>query len=428
MTHIPHNNVRTATVNSPGIGGLRGNPSPVRRFVASHDHGGTSGSVPPLDIADTFAPPDVPPIPPTGAPDGPKDVDRPEPASEEALIQEISDLFKTLCGGTFRYGDGGNSFSDYIRRELREHNGKLVVDAEFKARLIKEIYNVKFGFLLSGEYVTDKALDWVFGNGDGRLTGTDTLSLVELKNILVARNEEFEARYNSGGLTFPQFLRSDVIYERRETDPKFHQACSRLYSAGDKDFLEYAQNSIRAFLSSHRDGMDETEKVKWMKLFASVKAKADGQTTLMDESPVPSSWDGLFSGFSEEEIANIEGLMIGIYSDHFPRALRHDGFELPTRQLQGERSRRKAAYDPKVLTEALYNGMFLDYVSGRDINKPAQHDLPEKPKSDVRRKLFEWFGITYKITPEDILHAASTREDAEHKAKQDSTDYSPVPQ
>ncbi|HTY12554.1 MAG TPA: hypothetical protein VMD02_00035 [Candidatus Omnitrophota bacterium] len=291
------------------------------------------------------------------------------------------DLMTRLFGVEFYDGKGG------LGEYLRTHDRIIVHSPEFKEKLAQWLG-------IPENMITDKGLDYFFGDQNGKLDGKDEMELPDLIDRLEFLGPIFTAMRAGGGDSAVQCLRTEdiVLYggDRGGGAALAGVDFAELFRAKDQLFFECMR--IAATVIYQSPGSTDADKTQ-------------AENILMFLDGKGSNWFG-------EVPDSMKPLLHSAYWGKFRRATYR--MELPYDALIKK---------PGLKTD-LFNGLFLDFIAGHSDKDPAKitHDLPSGPDLETSRG-FLWLGPKRTILTEEAIISAARR----HERSQRSLSAVPIP-
>lgn len=286
--------------------------------------------------------------------------------TEEVYIAKTIALFEKLFGVPFT---DKNGFGEWLRAEIKANRGEIrMFDSGFfdrrtslKQALAQAIYNSKSTI---GDKVTDAGLDYFFGDQNGALGEEDTMSLATLIDRLEFMVPVFQAQTSGGGENAIQLLRTKHI----------------VLVDYSRDYLEHA--NFKALKN------DEQFKSLIRLLYTSYQFSDDPKAKKIKELAIKILGEGEWNGKIEDR--ETRQLIFAALWGHFKSRLSQADIEIPYKELEKGAKVDGKAYTGAELTDAMFRGVFMDYLFS------PTHDLPVMQGE--------------KLTPKIILDAAARRD------------------
>lgn len=288
------------------------------------------------------------------------------PDTEEVYIAKTIALFEKLFGVPFT---DKNGFGDWLRAEIKANHGEIrMFDSGFfggrtslKQALAQAIYGSKSTI---GDKVTDAGLDYFFGDQNGALGKEDTMSLATLIDRLKFMVPVFQAQEAGEGENAIQLLRTKHI----------------VLVDFSKDYLEHAD------FKALKD--DDTFKKIITAFFQKYQSINDPKAKKIKELAIKILGEGEWNGKIEDR--EIRQLIFAAFWGNYKTRLVQADIEIPYEELEKGTKVDGKAYTGAELTDAMFRGVFMDYLFS------PTHDLPVMQGE--------------KLTPKIILDAAARRD------------------
>ena len=286
----------------------------------------------------------------------------PKPTSDTMVVeadapkdpdQQICGQMSQLFGVDFYDGKGG--LGEYLRAHPK---GIDIHSPEFKAKLAKWLG-------IPEDLITDKALDYFFGNQDGKLDKKDFITKAQLIDRLKFLVPIFAAMREAGGDTAIQYLRAEdiITYDYK---PEYLAGVNfeELYKAKDPLFMECIKIAAKAYINSPG-------------------ATTEGKQKAMSILGYGEDWKG-------EVPDELKPYLHAAYYGKF-RAATYK-IDLPYESLKKTPG----------LKDAFFKGVFLDFVDGHSApNNPTKitHDVPTGSALRTERDGPKWLKKTPILGP-----------------------------
>ena len=247
-------------------------------------------------------------------------------------------------------GVGGN-----LRKQIAASpDGINFYDIGFRRALAKDLHGAEADSWSDGKIrdkITDEALDYFFGNQDGKTDKKDKLTLAQLIKRLEFLVPRFKAQVNAGGESAYMYLSSHKILIVKY-DPKYFNGINFTALARSKDWL--FNKCLEAVGETYRD------------------AYLKGNISRGEFDKAKEAYEKAKSGNWDPEMpAVFKELLFSAYWGRFRAEIGARKLDLPEKELKK---------DPKLLSD-LMTGAFQNFIEGHsDKNNPAAitHDLPDK--------------------------------------------------
>ncbi|HTY12549.1 MAG TPA: hypothetical protein VMD02_00010 [Candidatus Omnitrophota bacterium] len=268
----------------------------------------------------------------------------------------LSDLFDS----TF-YDKGG--LGEWIREQRTSNpDGKLDFnDIKFRRALARELYGSEVDNWSDSKVkdkITDEAIDYFFGNQDGKLDANDSGTVADLIKRLEFVVPRFKAQAAGGGEKAFAYLSShEIIIIKSANIPTYMKGIdfAALGKANDRMFNRSLEVTLETYKYLRLRNMITEEEFQ-----AGVEAYAKAKSGNWDDATLP---------------PRFKELMFTSYWGLFKVECGARGLKLPKDELEK---------DPQLMT-ALMQGAFQNFVEGHsDKQTPSNitHDLPDSLDRD----------------------------------------------